>query len=111
METVRQVIDDDPVPPSRLVPRVRARARDDLPQVSLKEPHKRYESAKEFADDLGRYLSGETIKARRRARGNEAQWAKRRPAAATLLMSSLVATLTLVGLGLWYVQKEKKSVR
>ena len=33
METVRQVVDDEPVPPSRLVPRVAARPGDDLPEV------------------------------------------------------------------------------
>ena len=33
METVRQVIDDEPVPPSRLVPARAARPGDDLPEV------------------------------------------------------------------------------
>jgi hypothetical protein len=80
METVRQVIDDDPVTPSRLVPRVPR----DLETICLKSLHKdrarRYETAEALADDLTRYLCGEPIEARRIpfwVRG--AKWARRRP--------------------------------
>ena len=97
METVRQVIDDEPVPPSRLVPRVPR----DLETICLKclnkDPAKRYESAEALADDLERHLRGEPIRARRTAvweRG--AKWARRRPVAATLM--ALAATVVLGGI-------------
>jgi serine/threonine protein kinase/Tfp pilus assembly protein PilF len=111
METVRQVIDDDPVPPSRLVPRVRR----DLETICLKclakEPRKRYDSANEVADDLERFLNGEPIKARSAGwweRG--AKWARRRPVAATLSMLSLAAILSLSGAGWWRAQQENTRV-
>jgi len=92
IETIRQVIDDDPVTPSRLVPRVPR----DLETICLKclhkDPARRYESAAALADDLARYLRGEPIRGRRVPpweRG--AKWAYRRPVAAMLLLAVIAA--------------------
>ncbi|MFI5460210.1 MAG: WD40 repeat domain-containing serine/threonine protein kinase, partial [Isosphaerales bacterium] len=102
MDTVIQVISDEPVPPRRLnasIPR-------DLETICLKclekEPGKRYPSAAALADDLGRYLEGEPIVARPVTRVERAvKWAWRRPAIAGRL--GLVAIVTALGLGgvLW----------
>jgi eukaryotic-like serine/threonine-protein kinase len=96
METVRQVIDDDPVPPSRLVPRVPR----DLETICLKclhkEPHKRYDSAQELGDELDRFREGKPIKARPTPfweRGRK--WSKRRPVAALSLALGLLMVLGL----------------
>jgi serine/threonine protein kinase len=63
LETIQQVLFDDPVPPTRhhaSVPR-------DLETVCLKclekEPGRRYASAAELADDLGGFLAGRRVAA------------------------------------------------
>jgi len=102
MDTVIQVVSDEPVPPRRLnasIPR-------DLETICLKclekGAGKRYPSAAALADDLGRYLAGEPILARPVTRSERAvKWARRKPAIAALL--GLVALVTALGLGgvLW----------
>ncbi len=111
VETVRQVVDEDPVPPTRLVPRLER----DLETICLKclskEPIRRYASASELADDLERYLNGEAIKARSiRWWERGRKWARRRPVAATLTALSLVAALTLSGVGFWLMRTEDLRV-
>jgi serine/threonine protein kinase/lipoprotein NlpI len=98
VETVMQVLNEDPVPPSHLqslVPR-------DLETICLKclakEPHKRYASALALAEDLDRYLSDRPIQARRTPvleRGRK--WARRRPISSFLLaFGACVVTVGLV---------------
>jgi len=103
VETIRQVTDDEVVPPSRLVPRV---ARD-LETICLKclhkEPQKRYASAQALAEDLERFLRGEPIKARptpllERA----AKWARRRPVAASLIGLGFASFIGLTIGGTFY---------
>ncbi len=108
METVRQVIDDEVVPPARLVPRVDR----DLETICLKclskEPPRRYASASELAGDLDRHRKGESIHARRVSpveRG--AKWARRRPAAAALLALGLAAFLGLTVGGAFYEHNQR----
>jgi hypothetical protein len=98
LDTVLQVVSDDPVPPTHLQPKTPR----DLETISLKclqkEPAKRYASAAELADDLRRFQAGEPILARPVGRIERlAKWAKRRPAVAALL--ALVVLVTLAGLG------------
>lgn len=95
---LNQVLNDDPKPPRRLNDRIPR----DLETITLKamskEPPRRYHTAREFADDLRRFLRGEPIKARppgwpRRL----AHWVRQHPAAVTLLSTALLAIGTVVG--------------
>jgi WD40 repeat protein len=99
METVLQVLKEDPVPLSRL----RHKAPRDLDTICRKclqkEPHKRYASAEALAEDLRRFLQGEPIRACRVSAWEKTwSWIKRRPALAGLVAAVAVAVLALVGI-------------
>jgi WD40 repeat protein/tRNA A-37 threonylcarbamoyl transferase component Bud32 len=98
LDTVLQVLSEEPVPPRRLQPQVPA----DLETICLtclhKEPGRRYASALALADDLQRFQAGEPIRARPVSRRQRlAKWVKRRPAQAALLAVSGLALALLVG--------------
>jgi WD40 repeat protein len=97
LETLDQVRSQEPVPPRRLQPRCPR----DLETVCLKclakEPRRRYASAADLADDLGRFLEGRPVKARPTSALEQViRWARRRPAVAGLLL--LVLVVTVVGI-------------
>ncbi|MBV8558283.1 MAG: protein kinase, partial [Planctomycetaceae bacterium] len=107
IETLQQVLNAEPVLPSRLVTKVSR----DLETICLKclakVPSKRYASAALLAEDLGRYLRGETIRARRTPSWERGlKWARRRPLTATLL----VAVVGLVGATLSYLHHERERL-
>lgn len=86
LDTLQMVLAIEPVPPRRLRPNCPR----DLETICLKSLHKsprrRYDSAGALADDLGRFLRGELIRARPTGAWEyAAKWAKRRPAVAALL--------------------------
>src|SRR5262249_32633789 len=67
-----------------------------------KDPRRRYASADAGASDLGRYLSGEPIQARRTGvLERAAKWARRRPAIAALLAAVVLVAVAGFGGVLW----------
>jgi tetratricopeptide (TPR) repeat protein len=106
---IERVAHEDPIRPrkiDRAIPR-------DLETIVLraidKEPERRYATAAELAEDLGRYLAGEPVWARRIGvceRG--AKWIKRRPAVAALLAVCAVAAL-LVALGMLWTVRDRAA--
>jgi WD40 repeat protein len=81
LDTVLQVLSDEPVPPTRLQPK----APRDLEWICLKclhkEPHRRYADAGQLADELRRHLAGEPLRHTRRVGQAErlVRWCRRYP--------------------------------
>ncbi len=110
LDTVLQVISEEPVPPRRLAPRVPR----DLETICLKclekEPRRRYRSAKELADELMRFLKDVRIQAHPVPGWIHLwRWSKRNPTLATLgslaLGIVLAIFLTSVFLGITKTQR------
>jgi tetratricopeptide (TPR) repeat protein len=98
-EILKQVVEEEPKPPRKLNPKVDG----DLETIVLrcleKEPARRYESARDLAEDLGRYLKGEPILARPASVAYRARkWVGRRKALAAALLVAVVAGIAVAGI-------------
>jgi hypothetical protein len=102
LETLQLVKSAEPVPPSRMVPGLPRDAETIALKCLEKEPARRYASASELADDLRRFLDGDTILARPSHAGERlAKWARRRPALAAMIAAVQVLLLALLATVAW----------
>ena len=110
LETIRLASEQPPRPPKSL----NAGIPDDLQTVCLKclekEPAKRYASARELADDLGRFAKGEPVSARPvGVAGQLRRWCRRNPALSALSAALVLAfVLGFAGVA-WQWQRAEKS--
>src|SRR5262245_29779783 len=111
-ETLRQVVSQDPVPPSRL----NAKVPRDLETICLKclhkEPRLRYASAAALAEDLRRFLLGEAILARPERRLERlARRVRRRPLLSAALAVATLFAVALAGGALWLKSERAAAER
>jgi tetratricopeptide (TPR) repeat protein len=91
--TLQQVLTEEPVPPSRLQPRVHRDLETVCLKCLMKDPGRRYPSAAALAEDLARFGAGEAILARRE-RLPRRLW--RRIRRSPVLAASVLAVLLVI---------------
>jgi WD40 repeat protein/serine/threonine protein kinase len=97
LDTMLRLVSEEPVPPSRLQPKVSR----DLETICLSclenDPRKRYGSAVELAEDLERFRKGEPIHARPVGKVERVwRWCRRNPAWASVLCLANIALAAVV---------------
>lgn len=100
LDTLRLVVDQDPVPPRQLNPKLQKEVELIILKAMQKDPMHRYASARDLAADIERYLKGENVLARgttvvsvitRRAKKHRN----------VILSVVSTAVLAAVGVGIW----------
>ncbi len=96
LETLQLVIECEPVSPQRLNPALPR----DLETICLKcmekDPNRRYQTAQELGDELGRFIRDEPILARPVSRLERTwRWCRRKPAVAALTTATILLLLAV----------------
>jgi WD40 repeat protein/serine/threonine protein kinase len=109
-QIIQQLSTQEPPAPRCLDPRIPR----DLETICLKamarDPARRYVSARALADDLGRYLRGEPVQARRVGVVERlVKWGRRHPAVAILSAALLLVSTIGLALVLWQWQEARTA--
>lgn len=106
---LRRVADEEPVPLSDFDPAAPRDLRAICEKAMAKEPERRYRTARDFADDLRRFLVGDEVEARELGWWESARhWCRRHPVVATLLV---IVALLVVALSVTSVYAQAGRTR
>jgi eukaryotic-like serine/threonine-protein kinase len=111
-DVLHQVVNDEPLKPHLLAPRLPR----DLETICLKclekEPARRYQTAEELANELGRILSDEPIQARPVTGFEHAwRWCRRKPALASLSAALFLVFILGFGGTVWQWRQAGRHAR
>jgi serine/threonine-protein kinase len=110
-ETERQVLQGEPVSPSRLNPKVPRDLETICLKCMVKEPGRRYGSAAALAADLRRFVEGRPIQARRVGVPERAwRWCRRNPAVAGLAAAAFLAMAIGTAVSAWQAMRARRAV-
>ncbi len=109
-EVFQKIMLQEPVDPRKLNPRVPR----DLSVICLKamekNPDHRYQTMKEFAADLNRFLSGDVIQAKLSGPGTRLlKWVKRNHKLTTTMSITMLIVVMVVGLFAFYVNMKSTA--
>jgi len=109
-EILRQIAFDEPRPPRSVDPAIPVELETVVLKAMAKNPAERYQTAKELADDLRRWLEDRPILARRpnllqRAR----RFVRRHRSVVAVGVAGLLACLAVAGAGLGWILRDRQS--
>ncbi|HSL18008.1 MAG TPA: serine/threonine-protein kinase [Methylomirabilota bacterium] len=110
-ETLRQIVEDEPLPLGLVAPEAPAELETIVHTAMAKDPHRRYQTVRELADDLRRWLDGKPVRALpARPWHRLAIRVRSRPASTLLIAVAAAAALAAAGSVLWQrVQEHRRE--
>lgn len=109
-ETLQRILNEDPVPPRRLQPRVPADLETIVLKCLRKSPDVRYRTAEALAQDLRRFVNGDSIEARPPSRIERVARRVRRHAN-KLVIGAVLAVLAVTIVVLWTNNRDETRRR